>query len=105
MTGEEWTRYLAGLPAELQALAANIMRRISRLLNKERISVLDEIQRIERKQDMTRDRTAQVEGFQLRYVAQQDRLEERTDMLEVKVEALAAALAALQADRGPDGHA
>lgn len=101
MTGEEWTRYLASLATDLQTLAANIMRRVTRLLNKERIAILDDIQRMERGQARNADRINEVEQHQYRYVAQQDRLEERVQEVETKVQALAEALARLQA--GPDG--
>jgi chromosome segregation ATPase len=103
MTGEEWARYVERLSGEWREFAQNVMLRVSRIINRDRNLMLEDIQRIERRLNEHSHRWQQMEFDVNRYVAQQDRLEERITMAEELIAALAEQLARLQAREAGDG--
>jgi hypothetical protein len=102
MTGEEWARYVEHLSGEWRQFAENVMLRVSRIVNRDRNMVLQDLQRQERRTNENSARWRDIEKDLSRYVAQQDSLEERVVAQGEQIRALAEQLARVQRSHGDD---
>lgn len=96
MAREQWALYVASLPDYLRDFAQKLTNRIEQLLNKDRISLLEAVQRVERLHDALGTRQAAIVERLDRTDAFQERIEERLELAEVKLDGLARRMADMQ---------